>query len=66
VIARAEIGPICTERSCPGDLATLLSDARWGRCGRILLWALLVAGTVASLVADVAVAQPTATGRISP
>jgi len=40
--------------------------ARSGRCGRILLWALLVAGTVASLVANVAVAQPTATGRISP
>jgi hypothetical protein len=43
---------------------TLLADSRSGGCGGSLPWALLVAGSAASLAANVAVAQPTATGRV--
>jgi hypothetical protein len=43
---------------------TLLADSRSGGRGGFLPWALLVAGSVASLAANVAVAQPTATGRV--
>jgi hypothetical protein len=44
--------------------ATLLADSRSGRTGGALPWALLVAGSVASLAANVAVAQPTLAGRV--
>lgn len=37
---------------------TLLADSRCGRRGGVLPWALLVAGSVASLAANVAVAEP--------
>jgi hypothetical protein len=43
---------------------TLLADSRSGNRGGILPWALLVVGSVASLAANVAVAEPTATGRV--
>jgi hypothetical protein len=43
---------------------TLLADSRSGGRGGILPWALLIAGSVASLAANVAVAQPTPTGRV--
>jgi hypothetical protein len=43
---------------------TLLAESRSGRRGGLLPWALLVAGSVASLAANVAVAEPTATGRV--
>jgi hypothetical protein len=43
---------------------TLLADSRGGGRGGLLSWALLAAGSVASLAANVAVAEPTATGRI--
>jgi hypothetical protein len=43
---------------------TLLADSRSGGRGGILPWALLVVGSVASLAANVAVAEPTATGRV--
>jgi hypothetical protein len=43
---------------------TLLADSRSGGRGGVLPWALLVIGSVASLVANVAVAEPTVTGRI--
>jgi hypothetical protein len=42
----------------------LLADSRSGGRGGLLPWALLVAGSVASLAANVAVAEPTATGRV--
>lgn len=38
---------------------TLLSDARQGRKGGFLPWALLIIGSSASLAANVAVAEPT-------
>ena len=44
--------------------ATLLADSRSGRTGGALPWALLVAGSVASLAANVAVAEPTLVGRV--
>ena len=44
--------------------ATLLADSRSGRTGGTLPWALLVAGSVASLGANVAVAEPTLVGRV--
>lgn len=43
---------------------TLLVDSRSGRRGGVLPWALLAAGSVASLAANVAVAEPTAAGRV--
>jgi hypothetical protein len=43
---------------------TLLADSRGGRPGGFLPWALLVAASVASLAANIAVAQPTMTGQI--
>src|SRR5699024_10285763 len=43
---------------------TLLSDARNGRKGGLLPWALLIIGSGASLAANVAVADPTMWSRI--
>jgi Protein of unknown function (DUF2637) len=43
---------------------TLLADSRNGGRGGFLPWALLAAGSAASLAANVAVAEPTATGRV--
>jgi len=43
---------------------TLLAESRSGRQGGVLPWALLVVGSVASVAANVAVAEPTATGRL--
>jgi hypothetical protein len=43
---------------------TLLADSRSGRKGGALPWALLVAGSVASLAANVAVAEPSLIGRV--
>ena len=44
--------------------ATLLAESRAGRRSGALPWVLMVAGSVASLAANVAVAEPTATGRV--
>ena len=43
---------------------TLLADSRSGHKGAAMPWALLVAGSVASLAANVAVAEPTVIGRV--
>jgi hypothetical protein len=43
---------------------TLLADSRRGCGGGSLSWLLLAVGSVASLTANVAVAQPTVTGRV--
>jgi hypothetical protein len=43
---------------------TLLADSRSGRKGGALPWALLVAGSVASLAANVVVDEPTVIGRV--
>jgi Protein of unknown function (DUF2637) len=44
--------------------ATLLAESRAGRRGAALPWTLLVAGSVASLAANVALAEPSLTGRV--
>ncbi|MEC3895426.1 DUF2637 domain-containing protein [Nocardiopsis sp. LDBS1602] len=46
------------------SMTTLLSDARYGRRGGLLPWALLILGSVASPAANVAVADPTMWSRI--
>jgi hypothetical protein len=43
---------------------TLLAESRSGCRGGVLPWALLVIGSVASLAANVAVAEPTMIGRV--
>jgi len=43
---------------------TLLADSRSGKRGGALPWALLISGSVASLAANVAVAEPTLIGRV--
>jgi hypothetical protein len=43
---------------------TLLADSRTGHTGGLLPWALLTAGSTASLAANVAVAEPTVYGRV--
>jgi hypothetical protein len=43
---------------------TLLADSGSGDRSGFLAWALLVVGSVASLAANVAVAEPTATGKV--
>jgi hypothetical protein len=43
---------------------TLLADSRSGGRGGVLPWGLLAAGSVASLAANVAVAEPSAVGRV--
>ena len=52
------------DRMIVAACTTLLADSRIGGRGGFLPWALLVAGSAASLAANVAVAEPTATGRI--
>jgi hypothetical protein len=42
----------------------LLAESRSGGRGGLLPWGLLVTGSVASLAANVAVAEPTVTGRV--
>jgi Protein of unknown function (DUF2637) len=60
----AALTPLSVDGMIVAASTTLLAESRSGGRGGILLWALLVAGGVASLAANVAVAEPTATGRV--
>ena len=60
----ASLTPLSVDGMIVAASATLLAESRAGRRGAALPWALLVAGSVASLAANVAVAEPTLTGRI--
>src|SRR3984885_10902507 len=60
----AALTPFSVDGMIVAASTTLLADSRCGGRGGIMPWALLVAGSVASLAANVAVAQPTATGRV--
>ena len=60
----AALTPFSVDGMIVAASTTLLADSRSGERGGILPWALLVAGSVASLAANVAVAEPTATGRV--
>ncbi|WP_435107223.1 DUF2637 domain-containing protein [Nocardiopsis synnemataformans] len=61
---RAALFPLSVDGMIVGASVTLLSDARQGRRGGALPWVLLIVGSVASLAANVAVADPTAWSRI--
>lgn len=61
---RAALFPLSVDGMIVGASMTLLSDARNGRKGGLLPWALLIIGSGASLAANVAVADPTTWSRI--
>ncbi|HEY4850991.1 MAG TPA: DUF2637 domain-containing protein [Streptosporangiaceae bacterium] len=54
----AALTPLSVDGMIVAASATFLADSRSGRKGGALPWALLVAGSVASLAAKVAVAEP--------
>jgi hypothetical protein len=60
----AALTPLSVDGMIVAASTTLLADSRSGGRGGVLPWALLAVGSVASLAANVAVAQPTATGRV--
>jgi hypothetical protein len=60
----AALTPLSVDGMIVAASTTLLADSRSGRKGGTLPWALLVAGSVASLAANVAVAEPTMIGRV--
>ena len=60
----AALTPFSVDGMIVAASTTLLADSRAGERGGKLPWALLVAGSAASLAANVAVAQPTAAGRV--
>ncbi|WP_239643884.1 DUF2637 domain-containing protein [Nocardiopsis kunsanensis] len=61
---RAALFPLSVDGMIVASSMTLLSDARNGRKGGVLPWALLIIGSGASLAANVAVADPTMWSRI--
>jgi Protein of unknown function (DUF2637) len=60
----AALTPLSVDGMIVAASATLLADSRSGRRGGVLPWALLVAGSAASLAANVAVAEPSLIGRV--
>lgn len=60
----AALTPFSVDGTIVAASTTLLVDSRSGGKGGVLPWALLVAGNVASLAANVAVAEPTLIGRV--
>jgi hypothetical protein len=60
----AALTPMSVDGMIVAASTTLLADSRAGEPGGVLPWALLVIGSAASLAANVAVAQPTAVGRV--
>jgi Protein of unknown function (DUF2637) len=60
----AALTPFSVDGMIVAASTTLLADSRSGGRGGFLPWALLVVGSVASLAANVGVAEPTAAGRV--
>jgi hypothetical protein len=60
----ATLIPLSVDGMVVAASMTLLADSRAGRSGGVLPWALLTVASVASLGANVAVAEPTAYGRV--
>jgi hypothetical protein len=60
----AALTPLSVDGMIVAASTTLLADSRAGGRGGSLPWALLVTGSAASLAANIAVAQPTAVGRV--
>jgi hypothetical protein len=59
----ATLTPLSVDGMIVAASTTLLAESRSGGRGGFLPWVLLAAGSVASLAANVAVAEPTAAGR---
>jgi hypothetical protein len=60
----AALTPLSVDGMIVAASTTLLADSRSGSKGGVLPWALLAIGSVASLAANVAVAEPTLTARV--
>lgn len=60
----AALTPLSVDGMIVAASTTLLADSRSGAHGGVLPWLLLVIGSVASLAANVAVAEPSVTGRV--
>jgi hypothetical protein len=60
----ATLMPLSVDGMIVAASTTLLAESRSGGRGGPLPWALLIVGSVASLAASVAVAEPTGTGRV--
>jgi hypothetical protein len=60
----AALTPLSVDGMIVAASTTLLTDSRSGLPGGVLPWSLLVIGSVASLAANVTVAEPSATGRV--
>jgi hypothetical protein len=60
----AALTPLSVDGMIVTASTTLLADSRAGGRGGTLPWSLLAMGSLASLAANVAVAEPTATGRV--
>jgi Protein of unknown function (DUF2637) len=60
----AALTPLSVDGMIVAASTTLLADSRSGGRGGSLSWLLLGAGSIASLAANVAVAEPTVTGRV--
>jgi Protein of unknown function (DUF2637) len=60
----AALTPFSVDGMIVAASTTLLADSRSGGRGGLLPWALLVVGSLASLAANVAVAEPSTTGRV--
>jgi len=60
----AALIPLSADGMIVASSMTLLADLRAGRSGGALPWTLLTAGSAASLAANVAAAEPTASGRV--
>src|SRR6266542_5771088 len=60
----AALTPLSVDGMIVAASTTLLADSRSGSRGGVLPWVLLIVGSVASLAANVAVAEPSLTGRV--
>jgi hypothetical protein len=60
----AALTPLSVDGMIVAASTTLLADSRSGHKGGALPWVLLIVGSVASLAANVAVAEPTLIGRV--
>jgi hypothetical protein len=60
----AALTPFSVDGMIVAASTSLLADSRSGGRGGFIPWALLVVGSVASLAGNVAVAEPTAIGRV--
>jgi hypothetical protein len=56
--------PLSVDGMIVASSMSLLLDSRLGRRGGVLPWALLITGALASLGANIAVAEPTVAGRV--